>query len=513
MAHRVWKGLGLAAGVAAAGVLFLALTPLPLPENRFATPEWVGPVHVVDVASGTVARDRALRIHEGRIAEVREVADLDAAARARLVGPAGSHVVPGLWDMHAVTLRDAPALDYPAYLAHGVTRLRNILNCPDDASLNLYPCVADKRAWAEAVRGGRMVGPVLMSTGSFPLNGPERAHPDLAPVYRAATAEEARALVRHVEAVPQRPDHLKSYDRLPREAFLALVEEGRARGIEVSGHVPVEVGVLEAARAGMKSIAHGRALPIACARDEAAIIALRARRAPQAEWMRAALDGQDPAVCAGVLRELAALGTFVSPTLVTRWDETRAGVEALRTPEMEALTPGLIDLLWREDLAELEGRTAQEEALFERFYAAAAERVRQAEAAGVRLLLGTDTYSLHVVPGLGLHQEMHLWSEAGVPAAAILRAATLNAAAYHGLQEHHGRVAPGYVADLVFTQGNPLTQLAVLARPAAVMQQGRLYGRAELDGALGHAREVAGSWRLTVHLLRDFLRNPRGYGN
>jgi len=513
VARRVLKGLGIAVGVAMAMVLFLALTPLPLPRNRFVTPEWIGPVHVVDVVTGKVARDQALRIENGRIVEILDAAGLDEAARARLAGPAGSHVVPGLWDMHAVTLRSSPAVDFPAYLAHGVTRLRNILNCPDDGSVSLYPCVADKRAWAEAVRGGRMLGPILMSTGSYPLNGPERAHPDLAPIYRAGTAEEARNLVRHVVALKQRPDHLKSYDRLPRNAFLALVEESRALGLEVSGHVPVAVPVLEAARAGMKSIAHGRALPIACTRDEAAIIALRVMRAPAPQWMRAVLDGHDRDVCARVLRELAALGTYVSPTLVTRWDETRAGVETLRTPEMEALTPSLIALLWREDLAELAGRTAPDEAVFERFFDAAAARVREAEAAGVPLLLGTDTWSLHVVPGLAMHQEIRLWREAGVPAAAILRAATLNAAAYHGLAGSHGRVAPGFVADLVFTQGDPLAELAVLARPVAVMQEGRLYDRAELDAALDHAREVAGSWRLTVHMLRDFLRNPAGYGN
>jgi imidazolonepropionase-like amidohydrolase len=333
------------------------------------------------------------------------------------------------------------------------------------------------------------------------------------PAYLAADAEGARALVRHHMARPGRSDHLKSYDRLPREAFLALVAEAKAQGTSVSGHVPHAVAVLEAARAGMKSIAHGRALPVACSAEEPRIIELRLARAPQAEWMRAALDGYEPARCDAALREMAALGTYVSPTLVTRWNETRDGLAALGTADAKSLTPPLIALLWQEDTAELDTRTPEEEALFQRFFEAAAARVREAEAAGVPLLLGTDTWEPGVLPGAGLHAEIGLWHKAGLPPAAILRALTLTAARYHGLEATHGQVAPGHVADLVFTAGDPLQNLSTLARPDAVMQEGRLYDRAALDALLDQAREVAGSWRLSVHILRDFLRNPRGFGN
>ncbi|HYC04164.1 MAG TPA: amidohydrolase family protein [Azospirillaceae bacterium] len=505
------KLLGGVLAVALLLVAWIALTPLPLPENRFTTPGWIGPVHVVDVESGTVSRDRVLRIEGGRIAEILDAATLDPSVRPE--GPPGAYVLPGLWDMHAILLRYSRALDHPAHLAHGVTRLRNILDCPAEGAVNLYPCMHDKRAWNEDVRAGRLAGPIVMESGSYPLNGPGRPHPDMHPVYSAADAEGARALVRHHMARPGRSDHLKSYDRLPRDAFLALVEEARALGSSVSGHVPHAVAVLEAARAGMRSIAHGRSLPVACSAEEPRIIELRLARAPQAEWMRAALDGHDPARCDATLRELAALGTYLSPTLVTRWNETRDGLAALGTAGAKSLTPPLIALLWQEDTAELDTRTAEEEALFRRFFEAAADRVREAEAAGVPLLLGTDTWEPGVLPGAGMHSEIGLWRDAGLPPAAILRAMTLTAARYHGLEATHGRVAPGHVADLVFTAGDPLRDLSVLATPAAVMQEGRLYDRAALDGLLAHAREVAGSWRLSVHILRDFTRNPRGFGN
>jgi adenine deaminase len=75
------------------------------------------------------------------------------------------------------------------------------------------------------------------------------------------------------------------------------------------------------------------------------------------------------------------------------------------------------------------------------------------------------------------------------------------------------RIAPGYVADLVLTDRNPLEELGTLRAPRAVMQEGRLYRREALQGMEADAQSAAGSWRYTVHFLRDFLRNPLGFAN
>ena len=46
------------------------------------------------------------------------------------------------------------------------------------------------------------------------------------------------------------------YNRLPRDAYFALLDEAKAQGLAVAGHVPLTVSAAEASEAGQKSIEH-----------------------------------------------------------------------------------------------------------------------------------------------------------------------------------------------------------------------------------------------------------------
>lgn len=502
------------AGVAALVIaaLYLAVTPLPSVQDQHTSAEWIGPVHVVEVETGTVARDQAIRISAGRIAAVVPAARLDAAARARLRNMDGAYVSPGLWDMHAVLTRYAGSLEQPLNLAHGITRVRSILNCPSEDAVSLYACQSDKRLWNRDVRAGRMFGAITMGSGSFPVGGPERRHRDAPGAHAAATPEQARELVRLVARQRNRPDHIKTYDGLPRSAFFAMMSEARLRAVEVSGHVPIAITPIEASDAGLKAIAHTRVLPIACSSSEAEIARLRMAQRPMVEWMRLALDTHDPARCHRLWSTLKRNGTFVSPTLITRFSETKEGLrELVRDPDARTLTPGLIQLLWREDVSAIEVRSPSEEAVFKRYYGAASNLTAAAARAGVRLVVGSDTNDVGVAPGVGFHKEVELWRRAGIPADTVLRSATINAARYFGREGDMGRVAPGFVADLIFTRENPLADVRALRRPHFVMQEGRLYDRVQLNRAIESARGVAHGWRYPAHFIRDFVRNPLGF--
>ena len=504
---------GLLVGFAAL-IAFLAATPLPRPAVTFDTPAWIGPLQVVELETGSIAADRAIRIESGRIAAIVAMGELRPDERRGMVDTGGAFAMPALWDMHAVLTRYAPSIEHPLYLAHGVTRVRNILNCPREGPVNLYPCQSHKRLWSAEAQAGQLVGPIIMGSGSFPVAGPAQRHRDAPEYFAAETPVQARELVRALAGQPDRPGHIKTYDGLSHASFLALMDEARRQGIEVSGHVPSAVSVAEASSAGLKAVAHARVLPIACSSREAEVMRLRSAGRPASEWMRLALDSYEPARCAELWRLLVANGTFVSPTIITRFTETQLGLRELGAdPVTIASTPGLVKLIWREDTAAIEKRSAEDEALYERFYRAAAARTAEAERAGVRLLLGSDTNDVYVAPGVGLHWEIELWQRAGIPSASILRAGTINAAAYFGIERDFGRMAPGYTADLVLTELNPLQAPGTLRTPRAVMLEGRLYRREALQRMTADAQAVAGSWRYTIHFLRDFLRNPLGFAN
>jgi imidazolonepropionase-like amidohydrolase len=98
--------------------------------------------------------------------------------------------------------------------------------------------------------------------------------------------------------------------------------------------------------------------------------------------------------------------------------------------------------------------------------------VRRARDAGVRIAAGSD--SADVVTGRGvLAKEILALERCGLSRSEALRAATATAAHLIGRPDL-GRATEGATAHLVVLTGNPLEDLAVLERPAAVIKDGRL---------------------------------------
>lgn len=97
-----------------------------------------------------------------------------------------------------------------------------------------------------------------------------------------------------------------------------------------------------------------------------------------------------------------------------------------------------------------------------------------------------------VYPGFSLHKELELLVEAGLSPADALRAATIGPAEFLGLSETAGSIAVGKRADLLLLDGNPLADITQTQRVRAVVLDGRLLQRADLDRLLETARDTQG---------------------
>jgi imidazolonepropionase-like amidohydrolase len=89
------------------------------------------------------------------------------------------------------------------------------------------------------------------------------------------------------------------------------------------------------------------------------------------------------------------------------------------------------------------------------------------------VVAGTDAGIAPVKPHGVLPRGLAQLVELGMTAAEALRAGTHVAAQVCGLSDRKGRVAAGYDADLLAVHGDPLTDIADLLRPAAVLLGGR----------------------------------------
>lgn len=105
----------------------------------------------------------------------------------------------------------------------------------------------------------------------------------------------------------------------------------------------------------------------------------------------------------------------------------------------------------------------------------AQENLLQVHRAGGVLVLGTDQ-----TIGPAVHREMELLAEAGIPAAEILRIATLNGAIFLGREQDLGSIEEGKLADAVLLNADPTADIDNAKDIAAVMKNGELIDRRSL---------------------------------
>ena len=110
----------------------------------------------------------------------------------------------------------------------------------------------------------------------------------------------------------------------------------------------------------------------------------------------------------------------------------------------------------------------------------AEQNLAAAYRAGVTLVAGTDSGNPQMIHGPGIHRELQLWVEAGVPPAVALQAATYNGAKLLRVDNRIGLIRKGYEANLLLVDGNPLKDISTTERISVVIFKGERVERAEL---------------------------------
>ena len=88
------------------------------------------------------------------------------------------------------------------------------------------------------------------------------------------------------------------------------------------------------------------------------------------------------------------------------------------------------------------------------------------------------------------HEELVRLVEAGLTPLEALRTATLNPARVLGLSDSLGSIEPGKLADLVLLDANPLENIRNTQKIGAVLADGHLYRRSDLDRLLAQVEAL-----------------------
>ena len=149
----------------------------------------------------------------------------------------------------------------------------------------------------------------------------------------------------------------------------------------------------------------------------------------------------------------------------------------------------------------VDARAKPQMAQFNRIYDVKLKEVKKFyDAGGGRLItVGTDHPSWgEYWSGFGTHRELNALVVAGIPPAAALKCATINAARALGMGDKLGTIEAGKFADLVVIQGNPLTDIRNTHNTRRVMVRGQIYDAQALltqaKGALGPKTAADDDW-------------------
>ena len=453
--------------------------PLPSSPTHYV----LGDVRILDVEQESTGPPTSIEIRDGRIVAIGTV-----SPGAPRIDAGGGVLMPAFWDMHMHSFQLSPQLHFPLWVANGVLNVRDMMGCPGERD-SLIACAEDKKRWNDAVAAGTLAAPRIVSLTSFYFED------------RAMTPAEAR---RRVAAYDARGiDAIKVYNWLNRPAYDAVADEAAKRGIALVGHLPKRVALEDAIAAGQASFEHAHLFPRHCFKGAADWRAGRLDDLPPARFLERVVEHHDRTRCAAAYRAMAAADAAYVPTLVTREEDWRAyDASVSEDPRLDWLDP-LSRWAWEDDRTSTRAHYgADGEKALRAYFDLAAQTSAEAARAGVTLLVGTDT----ALGGFRYHDELALLVKAGLPPAAVLRAATLDAARFAG-DPSRGRIAVGQRADLVLLTADPLDDISRTRDIRAVVHGGRYLDRAALDALLKHIRAQAAAPHLWAKLLWGFARS------
>lgn len=438
---------------------------------------------LIDATGQPPIEDAVIVVEGERIKSVGKRGEVAIPRGARVIDAKGKTILPGLIDGHCHLLDFVGEL----YLHLGITTCPDITQNDDEWTLAQrngakLGKIRSPRVWST---GGRLVGP----PPDWALRG-ERG-------FMVKSADEARAAVRKKKA--DGIEIIKFNEYVAPEVIKAGAEEANKLGLPITCHC---LDVFLAAENNFAGVEHHWGMGMTTIGD-------LKKRWEVHEWRMTGkintadlayfyeTENFDKVVKAAVDKNIS-----WSPTIATWYRPLSPSVERFKARELS-----ILDLKSAAYLP----RVLREQALgqYERYAKFAPDRLERAREgykkienlmrryvqAGGLIRAGSDPNN--GLPGLGVHQEMVMFVEAGLTPMQAIQAGTINVAKAFHKDKDFGTVEAGKIADIIAIDGDPLKDIWAVQNVKLVMLGGKIV-----------SREFHANYRNPIPAIRPWRATP-----
>lgn len=419
-------------------------------------------VTVIPMDSERRVERQFVHIKDGMIVSMGDDGSLDIPSGTTVIDGTGKFLIPGIAEMHAHVPPSSQNSEYMAevlflYKANGITTVRGMLGHP----LHLY-----LRTKAER---GEIVSPRIFTSGPS-INGQSAPTPDV-----------VDRMVREQKEAGY--DLLKLHPGISRATFDQMVATADEVGIDYAGHVSDFVGLPRALEVRQKSVDHlDGYMPLLIPDSDAP--------KPMPIFFGWNLIPHiDESLIPEAVRRTKEAGVWNVPT--QSLIEHLLGPDPIDSlasrPEMAYIPKPMLQS-WRNAKQGFQSNPNFTPELGTEFIRIRREIIRELNHQGAGLLLGSDAPQIFNVPGFAIHHEMRMMVESGLTPYEVLRAGTVNVAAYFDESETAGTVAIGKRADLVLLDADPLLHIEHMKAVDAVWMGGYPLFKADISERLEQIR-------------------------
>lgn len=444
-------------------------------SERFA----ITNVSVLSADSESMNLNQTVLIKDKKIESIGE--GITIPKNYHVINGTGQYLIPGLVDSHVHIKKSKN--DLLLYLANGITHIGEMTGMKEHFQ------------YRNEIHAGA-IGPEM-----YIASPKVTSQKGMKPTFRSwfekrhqnyTTPLEGRKAVRKYKSMGY--DAIKLSSDLNAEIYEAINDEAKKIGIPVIGHLPVGIGLNDLYQSEQSQLGHITSITLAELYNLGGISSENAEDCLQ--YFRQNSDS--------IAIKLKENNIVVSSTIWLHENLSKQDFDLsnfLKTIELEYMNPGWVEgsivsrgwLPGNNSYENPNNTDPESKRLSEVYWQTHVETIHIMTRAlfrnGVAVTAGTDANGADgVIPGFSLHDELESLSNLGLSNAQVLHAATVAPAKW--MQSNAGKIEVGYRADLVLLDKNPLEDIRNTKSINAVIANGKLLDREELDKMLESIKEA-----------------------